>query len=945
MRHHSTLGALALALLLSSAAPASSGTFDHFAGSSLPSAFRPKTAGGGAICAAGKLVAGPGGCSAAAPGRSELEHVTSAPADVSAIEYAPLLDKTRSRTVWITLRTLSGTSTVWLLDAPAGVPAGGYTTAALDGASGVALSRVQVTSTKVVIARFDASSSRVRSEWNASNDTWGTPAKSAATAALDTYLTLGLEVDGALQRYRWHVIGAAGTTSGPPNYGLYQSAMTDWVAFAFHEGGAANYCKPTCTALRFLVGDPLTDGGSQRTGIEWFADDDGKRREAWANGRNVGGGWDIYRLWGNESTAGHVQRWVSESRTAPAFANGAAGAWDDIHVKDPQVVQDTATGIFHMCYSGANATFQAGCASAATSAGPWIRSPKNPIVRSVPGTTEHQVANPFLLKDLAEPNPAKRWKLFTIGVDNSTTVNRSVYVRTCAEPPNTCAAWSPRLLLAGPGAPGDIDDLGWLRVMPIVIGGVSYLVGSVSQDRAIDLRQVTFGSFAGRWQSPLQKSGIVTLGSQLPICNTQTTSATTMSRNLSVVSTAGCKADRWILLDDDASTGNYHRNRILRVVDATHLELYHREDGLSAGAVVRGSDGFVGIDAALPIASGSQWIQYATCYNPMSDTPIVRAYAEQVCLFTAASPLGPWRRDLLGSPAAMPIAGRLHSYENMTLITTPVGGGTPVPGSLAADTEWTRAGSPYVLTGNLTVETGATLTIAPGVIVKAQGARALEIHGTLRAIGSAAHPIVFTSELDDSAVGDSNDDGGATLAAPRDWSGVHFAAGSSGSLDFVEIRNAGAFGSASLGIETSNLTFANGVIHHGGDVGIWVAAAAPAITSTLIEGHVAGIRLEGAAALLEGNEIRGNGIGVEAHLDAGSVLRGNAIAGNAVLGALNDSAGQVLTATGNYWGDASGSLDRSDDSATGGLFNPAGRGDGVSDLIDYGAWLTTDPSP
>ena len=40
-----------------------------------------------------------------------------------------------------------------------------------------------------------------------------------------------------------------------------------------------------------------------------------------------------------------------------------------------------------------------------------------------------------------------------------------------------------------------------------------------------------------------------------------------------------------------------------------------------------------------------------------------------------------------------------------------------------------------------------------------------------------------------------------------------------------------------------------------------------------------------------------------------------------------------VAATNNYWGDDSGPLDNSDDRATGGLFNPTGLGQAVSDNV------------
>ncbi len=77
-----------------------------------------------------------------------------------------------------------------------------------------------------------------------------------------------------------------------------------------------------------------------------------------------------------------------------------------------------------------------------------------------------------------------------------------------------------------------------------------------------------------------------------------------------------------------------------------------------------------------------------------------------------------------------------------------------VSGSITANTNWT-ADNEYVLTGYVFVTNGATLTIAPGTVVKGAvssgaGAAALIItrNAKIMAEGTADKPIIFTSSLD-----------------------------------------------------------------------------------------------------------------------------------------------------------------------------------------------------
>ncbi len=58
---------------------------------------------------------------------------------------------------------------------------------------------------------------------------------------------------------------------------------------------------------------------------------------------------------------------------------------------------------------------------------------------------------------------------------------------------------------------------------------------------------------------------------------------------------------------------------------------------------------------------------------------------------------------------------------------------------------WSLAGSPYELVGNVIVATEQTLTIEPGVTVRALGHYGILVNGTLLAIGDDAQPILMTA--------------------------------------------------------------------------------------------------------------------------------------------------------------------------------------------------------
>ncbi|MFA6978909.1 MAG: T9SS type A sorting domain-containing protein [Ignavibacteriaceae bacterium] len=77
------------------------------------------------------------------------------------------------------------------------------------------------------------------------------------------------------------------------------------------------------------------------------------------------------------------------------------------------------------------------------------------------------------------------------------------------------------------------------------------------------------------------------------------------------------------------------------------------------------------------------------------------------------------------------------------------------------------------LDNDLTMNAGATLTIAPGNIFKMANNRDIYIKGGLVANGEANKPIIFTSYRDDIKGIDDNGDG-TSLPQPGDWGGIQF---------------------------------------------------------------------------------------------------------------------------------------------------------------------------
>lgn len=102
---------------------------------------------------------------------------------------------------------------------------------------------------------------------------------------------------------------------------------------------------------------------------------------------------------------------------------------------------------------------------------------------------------------------------------------------------------------------------------------------------------------------------------------------------------------------------------------------------------------------------------------------------------------------------------------------------TAVGGPVVAATTWSVAASPYLVTSDLTVGSGALLTVEAGVTVRFQsGTRLIVQSGGLKVSGTQTAPVLFTSWRDTP--------GGTP--APGDWGGLQFQDASQDAADLLD---------------------------------------------------------------------------------------------------------------------------------------------------------------
>ena len=85
------------------------------------------------------------------------------------------------------------------------------------------------------------------------------------------------------------------------------------------------------------------------------------------------------------------------------------------------------------------------------------------------------------------------------------------------------------------------------------------------------------------------------------------------------------------------------------------------------------------------------------------------------------------------------------------------------------NTTWTKENSPYIIKSSVIVKEGVTLIIGEGTIVKFDSGSALLVDGAISVNGEDSDPVYFTSLLDDSIGGDTNEDGSDTSPSLGDW--------------------------------------------------------------------------------------------------------------------------------------------------------------------------------
>lgn len=277
-------------------------------------------------------------------------------------------------------------------------------------------------------------------------------------------------------------------------------------------------------------------------------------------------------------------------------------------------------------------------------------------------------------------------------------------------------------------------------------------------------------------------------------------------------------------------------------------------------------------------------------------------------------------------------ANSLFSFENNNFENN-INQIINLSGSITREVVWQNLGLPY-LVNNLAIASTGKVQIEPGSVFKFpltwNNTNQFLIKGELDAQGTVDQPIIFTSFLDDSVMGDSNNDGNATLPAPNNWGELAFEnASATSTLDYVEIRYAGEYHG-----DFSGIIYAT---NHYDSIYIKNSAVNINHSKIINGGNIAILVDAGSSFDLQNSEISQNLAGIFVSSDSNSlVIKNNSFFDNTNY-ALSYSGTNTLDARENWWGENSGPEHPN---------NPAGTGDKIiGNNIDFDPWIGKEPEP
>ncbi len=185
-------------------------------------------------------------------------------------------------------------------------------------------------------------------------------------------------------------------------------------------------------------------------------------------------------------------------------------------------------------------------------------------------------------------------------------------------------------------------------------------------------------------------------------------------------------------------------------------------------------------------------------------------------------------------------------------------------GTISGETTWNlKKNYSLFVSGNITVNAGAALTVKPGTVVKFPQYAGIWVSGNLDAQGTAPAPIYFTDWRDDTVGGDANDDGNTTGPAAGWWRAIFVQEAGSATLAYCTIRYAGYWDYVGvLKSGSGDLTMTNCMVSNIGGHGLKVSNSTGFTTlqnSTFASNASSGLYMQSGPVTATGCGFNGNG--------------------------------------------------------------------------------------
>lgn len=190
---------------------------------------------------------------------------------------------------------------------------------------------------------------------------------------------------------------------------------------------------------------------------------------------------------------------------------------------------------------------------------------------------------------------------------------------------------------------------------------------------------------------------------------------------------------------------------------------------------------------------------------------------------------------------------------------------TSITSNITASTTWSNESGVYIIENSISIDSGVTLTIDPGVVVKFRSSSvSLTVNGTLDAQGTATSSIYFTS-INDDIGGDTN--GTTTPPDLYDWRYIVSNANAATTLNYTVVRYGGTIYGTDLfnnggTLSVLNSTIASstyGIYHSGGITNI--------ATSTISDSSQYGIQGSGSGTVSISNSTFSNNATAAGYFD------------------------------------------------------------------------------